>query len=114
MRLRVEVMEGTSRWDLDFCVVGGIRLHFIQSINLKILSEERIEMEEGERQRLRVLEVCSGNAEVPTGPTDISMAAAEGMIFVDIMENCEMVLRTLSLLVVKSVPLVCLHGFGIT
>lgn len=64
----MEVVEGTSRWDLDFWVVSGIRVHFIQSVNLKILSEEKIGMEERERarQRLRVL-ICSGNAEVPTG-----------------------------------------------
>jgi hypothetical protein len=42
------------------------------------------------------------------------MAAAEGIIFIDITENCEMMLRTLSLVEVRRVPLVCLHGSGIT
>lgn len=48
----MEVVEGTSRWDLDFWVVGGIREHFIQSVNLKILSEVKI----GKKERDNVCE----------------------------------------------------------
>jgi hypothetical protein len=54
------------------------------------------------------LEVCSGNTEAPTGLSEVSMVVADGIIFIDVMENCEVVLRSLSLLEVRNMPLVFL------
>jgi hypothetical protein len=50
----------------------------------------------------------------PLVSAEVSMAASEGTIFIGIRKDCEMVLRTLSLLEARSVPLVCLQGFGIS